>query len=124
MVDTAPADDGEAGLADFLERGELRDDLDPFNDPADAEPFGDVDVIDEQVELDVEPCRPMLPPAKPKYKPGTRQQPAARESAEADGSWWTRPNADFAGEAQRMRVQPRQMKVPGEFNIIGWNAAT
>lgn len=93
------------------------DSLEPLD-----EPELDVDV-DLQAALDAEPCYPRTPGPKAKYKPGTRQAPAAKETAPADGSWWTRPGADFAKEAQRMRDQPTKLKVPGESNIVGWTAA-
>lgn len=54
------------------------------------------------------------------YKPGTRQAAVAkRETAPADPSWWMRPDADWQAEQQRMRDNPRAMKVPGENRILG-----
>lgn len=79
--------------------------------------------IDLQAVLDDEPCYPRKRGPKPTYKPGTRQEQAAREIAAADGSWWMKPGADFTKEAQRMRDQPTKLKVPGESNVVGWSSA-
>jgi len=76
-----------------------------------------------QGTLDAEPCRPGRPVTTRKYKPGTRHEPATRGAASGEGSWWTRPGANFAAEAQRMRDSPTKVKVPGETNIVGWNAS-
>ena len=77
---------------------------------------------DVQAALDEEPCVKTTRPVKPKYKPGTRHEVAARERATEAGSWWMRPDADFGREAQRMREQPTRLKVPGEDNVVGWSA--
>lgn len=89
-------------------------------EPLDDDQEPDVDL---QAVLDDEPCYPRKPGPKPTYKPGTRQAPAAQETAAAGGSWWMQPDADFTKEAQRMRDQPTKLKVPGEHNVIGWSAA-
>jgi hypothetical protein len=108
----APLEPGY-GLTQF----ESLDDVEPFDLPS-------IEDEDEQAALDhLDPCFRKKPGPKPKYKPGTRQERAGKTAAAAAsntaGSWWTRPDADFTREAQRMRDSPTRMKVPGENSIIG-----
>lgn len=111
----------EAVAAPFEdERGEAAD---VFGAPEETEPF---DVTDDEVDeaqdlLDAAPCIAVAPraPTRPRYKTGTRQEAAPREVASGEGSWWTRPDADFGREAQRMRAQPTKLKIPGELHILG-----
>jgi hypothetical protein len=100
-------------------------------DDADDELDADLDLADEadhdldaaQAELDEEPTYRKRPGPKPKYKPGHRQLPATGEKAAPSTSWWLRPDADFAAEAERMRLNPKTPKTPGENNIICMNGA-
>jgi hypothetical protein len=122
---------GKGSIADGPET-DISDDDDPLDlDAADTAAPDDDDVLADtkfaeldadQAALDEEPCYPKKRGPKPKYKPGTRHEPAAAERAPSGGSWWTRPDANFEKEAQRMRESPRRTKTRGEDNIIGMNA--
>lgn len=101
-----------------LDTDAIEDEDEDVDDPDEA------DAIDAaQAELDAEPAIRTRPGPKPKYKPGHRQLPVTGETAAPSPSWWLRPDADFAAEAERMRLDPKQKKVPGENNIICMNAA-
>lgn len=86
----------------------------------DEELPADVDALDLADEpdaaVDEEPTYRKRPGPKPKYKPGHRQLDEGQTSTK--GSWWLRPDADFAAEAERMRLDPKQKKTPGENNIL------
>lgn len=109
-LETDEDDDGLLDL-DAVDSSPLADDL-------------DLDALDDaQAELDDEPCvalpKAQIPkPKAPIYKSGHRQPRTAKREASTDGSWWMRPDADFAAEAERMRHDPRQPKTPGENNIL------
>lgn len=96
--------------------------LDPLNAVDDLAPI-DLELDEDlQAALDQAPSR-VQPVARPRYRPGTRQEHATPRGASSTESWWTRPDADFGKEAERMRVQHAKLKVPGEHNVIGWKAA-
>ena len=79
----------------------------------------DEDGADDEVTVDGRfrhPSKPLAPVTR--YRPGHRQIPDARARTSPDGSWWMRPDADFTREAERMRLDPKQPKVPGENHIL------
>lgn len=56
------------------------------------------------------------------YKPALRQVSKRQQTlcAQAEPSWWTKPDADFAREAERMAMDPLARKVSGSRLPIGW----
>lgn len=115
LLDPVAASSAAAGAGGLDEDvvGGAADGAAPFDVTADA--------FDAQAVLDAAPCIQWAPrrPPVPRYKPGTRYSAVARETVTSEGSWWTRPDADFAKEAQRMRDQPTKLTVPGELHILG-----
>ena len=92
--------------------------VDPFEEDEPSD-----EALDVQAVLDEQPSRTPARSRQPAYRAGTRQVVARAEVVDGDGSWWMRPGADFGKEADRMRVQHAKLKVPGEFNVIGWGGA-
>lgn len=78
---------------------------------------GEVEPDEDDPVFEVPPYRAAPEPAP--YKPGTRVVEAKAARSKEDASWWMRPNANFAQEAERMRKNPRPMRIPGENRIIG-----
>lgn len=86
--------------------------------PADVATEEGGDVFDDDDEVFDDPLHRAAARPAPRYKPGTRQLPAQRDTATADGSWWMRPDADWQAEATRMSNNPKAMNVPGQNNIL------
>lgn len=87
------------------------------------------DERDEDVEIaEAELARQRRPTADARRRWNARHrrldEHQASERVDArEGSWWTRPDANFARESERLRTQGKQPRIESANKPIGWEGA-